>query len=135
MSGWTIWTRSGEMPNSSATICPIVVSDPWPISTVLLSTLALPSALRMTMAPEIDGVSTAFTPAAMPLPRSLVPLCAARGFDHSMACAAWRIASLMPNDFTGVPVAKRSPSSNAGFKRNSTGSAPMARAIMSVCES
>ena len=71
------------------------------------------------MAPEIEGVSTAFTPAAIPLPRSFVPLCEPRGFDHSSACAAWRIASLMPNDLTGVPVAKVGAKVMAGAKLSS----------------
>ena len=87
------------------------------------------------MAPEMEGVSTAFTPQAMPLPRRLVPEAGSPGWPHPTASAARCTDSFRPQAWIGVPVTKRSPSSSACSRRNSTGSLPRPRATMSICES
>jgi len=43
------------MFSTSAAICAIAVSEPWPISIVLVNTTTLPSALTFTIAPEVVG--------------------------------------------------------------------------------
>ena len=63
---------------------------------VLLKTLALPSAFIITMAPEMEGDSTAFTPVAMPLPLIFVPVLSFFFSGQSIALAAWRSDSLTP---------------------------------------
>src|SRR5919197_3050474 len=70
VSGCTIMTRSGARPRTSAQIWPMIVSLPWPMSTVPMCTLADASALSCTTAPEIVGVSTALHPTATPRPRA-----------------------------------------------------------------
>ena len=70
---------------------------------------------HLTRLGQIDGVRTAFTPAAIPLPRRLVPDCAGFGFDQSIPRAAWRITSLIPNDRTTVPVGVYGGMNNATY--------------------
>ena len=103
---------------------------------MLESTVTLPSAFMCTTAPEIDGVSTAFTPQAMPLARTgPLPGTSLRGGfggSHSMASATFSSACFTPMLSIGAPVAKRSPSPRRLRSRSSTGSMPSASATTSI---
>ena len=71
VSGNVTLTRSGAIPNSSATICANEVCVPCPISTLLVNKTADPSALSLTNAEEFDGVIVVLIITAKPLPRTL----------------------------------------------------------------
>jgi hypothetical protein len=68
VSAATTWIRVESMCSTSPAICAIIVSAPWPMSTVLISSVAEPSWLRLSVALAMVGVSTAFMPTAIPLP-------------------------------------------------------------------
>ena len=65
---------SAAMLSTSATICAMAVSEPWPMSTVPQVSVMLPSPPILTMATEVVGAITALKPTASPRPRLSVPL-------------------------------------------------------------
>jgi hypothetical protein len=78
---------------------------------VLLRTVQLPSPFIVTIAPEMEGVRTDLTPAAIPRPRAFVGAeGGALGIDQPIASAALRIEGLRPKERTGVPEKDPRPS-------------------------
>ena len=72
VSAETTCTSSVAMPSSSAAICASMVSEPWPVSTVPVSSVAVPSSLTFTTAAL--GLAATVKPIgyhmqAMPRPR------------------------------------------------------------------
>ena len=53
----TTWTRSNATSSSSATICPIAVSTPWPMSIFPKKAVTLPSGSTATHESSSSGVS------------------------------------------------------------------------------
>ncbi len=130
VSGVAIVTRASGTASTSAAICASIVRAPWPISTVLASTVTLPSACSRTMASDTLGAIDAFSIAATPRARS-----AASGALHWIASAARpRLSSSLPS--IGVsPGANSSPWASKFCRRRSTGSRPSASAATSISDS
>ena len=71
VSGSTTRTRSYGIPKISAATWASTPLEPWPISTVLDSTVRLPSPSRRTLAADVDGVTVLFSASATPAPYGL----------------------------------------------------------------
>ena len=90
----------------------MAVSDPWPISTVLVNTFTLPSSLSLMAAHEMDGVMVALISAASPLPRTLEGSSdTGAGSLHFISWATFSRHSLTPMLQSFSPVTNSSPSS------------------------
>ena len=97
VSADTTWTSSVAMPSSCATICARTVSEPCPVSTVPVSSVAVPSSLTFTTAAL--GLAATVKPIgyhmqAMPRPRRFMPALHCRSFQPKR-CAACSSDSLM----------------------------------------
>ena len=79
VSGSETRTRRTGNPISSAAICASAVLAPWPISTELVKTFKLPSALSLMLAVDVVGVAMPFTMALMPFALILLPSLTTRG--------------------------------------------------------
>ena len=102
------------------------------MSTVPMASVQLPSALTLTIATEVVGEIEALKPMAMPRPRRIVPLPRSNGAFQFMRTARRSSTASIAASFIRVPVACGRPSRKMFLRRNSTGSMPSSRAIMSV---
>ncbi len=138
VSGKVTVTRSSGRRSSSATIWARLVSVPWPISTLLVSRVAEPSAFRRTVAVEFEGVIVVLIITASPLPRTSGP--GGRGACSAAPCQSIARAtscrqSARPTDWRASPVTKVSPSPTRFFWRSASGSIPSRRAMSSIWHS
>ena len=133
VSAETTCTSSVAMPSSSAAIWPSTASEPCPVSTVPVSTSAVPSSFIFTTAAL--GLAATVNPIgyhmqAMPRPRRFIARAsqpkrsAARSSDSftTTLCSTW-------------PVGLSEPSSKALRRRIASGSMPSAVAMSSICDS
>jgi hypothetical protein len=131
----TTCTSSVAMPSSSAAICARTVSDPWPVSTVPVSRVAVPSSLTLTH--RALGLAATVKPMgyhmqAMPRPRRLTT--APRPVSSRSARPQLQ---RLPYHHAVQPGRSGSsdPSENALSSRMSSGSMPSAFAMSSMCDS
>ena len=120
MSGELTVTFRTADPNSSPTICAIEVSRPWPISTLLVSKTADPSALRRTLADDVVGVVVLLIVTASPLPRTRLffsggAACSSFPFQP-IASAVRRKQSVTPTETSFSPVTKISSFADQMFQ-------------------
>ena len=108
----------------------MTVSAPWPSSTVLASTVTLPSACSRTIASETDGAMLALIIMATPRPRSAASV----RVQPIASAARERLSSNLPS--IGVsPGANSSPWASRFCHRSSTGSRSSRRAASSISDS
>ena len=105
------------------------------MSTVDIESVALPSPPMLTIAIDVVGAIEALKPTAIPRPRRMVPVPRSKGFDHSRRSASFSSTPEISASRILVPVACGRPSRRMFLRRNSSGSIPSPRAIMSVCDS
>src|SRR4030043_953862 len=103
---------------------------PCPISTALQSKVTQRSSFNFTKADDEEGVTVDLCIQAIPLPRQGSCLSPQPIFP-----AAWRMVSLRPTLWSTCPVMEIDPSSEAFFRRSSTGSIPSLPAIISKWDS
>jgi hypothetical protein len=128
------------MPSAWAAICAETASEPWPVSTVPVSKVAVPSSFTFTTAAL--GLAATVKPIgyhmqAMPRPRRFTTLlpCAHCPVAEPKSAAMSRSDSFTTTLWSTWPVGLMEPSSNALRSRMASGSMPSALAMSSMCDS
>src|SRR5687767_13414266 len=109
--------------------------DPCPISTVLDSTVRLPSPSMRTPAADVDGVTVLFSATANPRPTALRGGASRFGVPQPIHLAVLLTISSKCTSCRCSLVANVSPSCSTLRSRISTGSSPSARAMSSIWHS